>query len=313
MSNDENEDDARAGITLRELEVLQALVHAGTAMSAARGLGISQSAVSRRLAQLEDRLGSQLFLRSGGRLVPTVQALSINEQLKPVFETLARIASRIDGYATSQTGTLTIAAPPTIAHRFLPSRIAEFKKRNPDLHIIFEVIASDALATGIAEGRFDVALTDSIPSHEGIQTDLLISTQAICLIPTSHPLAQHAVISPQDLDGKPFVALSRRHASRGVVERVLDRAGVKPRISIEASTNVSAADFVRGGLGLALVNPFPIIHQLGSDIVARPFTPAIHYNTAFVMASSRAPSAATLAFIEAARASLDRSAYPTPL
>ncbi|KIN73322.1 LysR substrate-binding domain-containing protein [Sulfitobacter guttiformis] len=313
MSGGEIEADAHAGITLRELEVLQALVNAGTAMSAARKLGISQSAVSRRLAQLEERLGSQLFLRSGGRLVPTVQALSINEQLKPVFETLARIASRIDNYATSKTGTLTIAAPPTIAHRFLPGRISEFKKRNPDLHIIFEVIASDALVTGIAEGRFDVALTDSIPPHEGIQTDLLISTQAICLLPVNHPLAKRDTITAQDLHHQPFVALSRRHASRGVVERVLDRLGVEPRITIEASTNVSAADFVRGGLGLALVNPFPIIHQLGPDIVALPFSPALNYNTAFVMASSRAPSAATLAFIEEIRASLDRSAYPALL
>ena len=90
-------DQRRAGITLRELEVLQSLVGGGTAINAARRLGISQSAVSRRLAQLEDRLGFQLFMRAGGRLVPTVEALSINEQLTPVFETLARIATRPGG------------------------------------------------------------------------------------------------------------------------------------------------------------------------------------------------------------------------
>src|SRR6056297_1195030 len=161
MNRVEAEDNERSGITLRELEVLQALVRAGTAMSAARRLGISQSAVSRRLAQLEDRLGTKLFLRLSGRLVPTVEALSINEQLDPVFDALAHIASRMDRSTQAHTGALTIAAPPTIAHRFLPSRIAEFKKSNPDLHITFEVIASDALVTGIAEHRFDVALSDS--------------------------------------------------------------------------------------------------------------------------------------------------------
>ncbi|WP_372802062.1 LysR substrate-binding domain-containing protein, partial [Paracoccus seriniphilus] len=48
-----------------------------------------------------------------------------------------------------------MAAPPTIAHRFLPSRIASFRKLNPDLQISFDVLASDSLLTGIAEGRFD--------------------------------------------------------------------------------------------------------------------------------------------------------------
>ncbi|TYB89527.1 LysR family transcriptional regulator [Oceaniovalibus sp. ACAM 378] len=310
MNRVENEEDGRSGITLRELEVLQALVRAGTAMNAARELGISQSTVSRRLAQLESRLNSQLFVRSGGRLVPTVEALSINEQLEPVFATLARISSRMERSDDLHSGTLTIAAPPTIAHRFLPSRIAEFKTRNPDLHIVFDVIANDALVTGTAEGRFDVALSDSTPSHDGIQTKPLISTQAICLLPSTHRLTQRDVIRPEDLDGEPFVALSRRHSSRGAIERVLERAGVTPRITIEASTNVSAADFVRGGLGIALVNPFPIIHQIGPDVAVRPFMPAIAYNTNFLLASGRAPSAATLAFIEATRASLDRSAYP---
>lgn len=55
--------DRRSGISLRELEVLQALVANGTAISAARRLDISQSAVSRRLAQLEERLGFKLLDR----------------------------------------------------------------------------------------------------------------------------------------------------------------------------------------------------------------------------------------------------------
>ena len=83
--------DRRSEISLRELEVLQALVANGTAISAARRLDISQSAVSRRLAQLEERLGFKLFLRTNGRLVPTIEALSLSEQLAPVLETLARL------------------------------------------------------------------------------------------------------------------------------------------------------------------------------------------------------------------------------
>ena len=311
MDIDDDIQDRRSGITLRELEVLEALVRYRTAINAAKSLGISQSAVSRRLAQLEERLGFPLFLRAGGRLVPTVEALSINEQLAPVFATLDRIANHSAQTRQAHHGNLTIVAPPTIAHRFLPSRIAALRQHNPDLQINFEVIASDALVTGVAECRFDVGLTDSTPAHEGIHTEPLLSTQAICLLPAAHHLATKDLIRPEDLEGEDFIALSRRHSSRVAIDRMFERAGISRHIVIETATNVSAMEFVREGLGVALVNPFPIIHQIGPNIAIRPFAPEIRYSTNFLLPSSRAPSAATLAFIELIRSSLDRTAYPT--
>ncbi|MGR3545295.1 MAG: LysR substrate-binding domain-containing protein [Paracoccus sp. (in: a-proteobacteria)] len=305
-------DQRRAGITLRELEVLQSLVGGGTAINAARRLGISQSAVSRRLAQLEDRLGFQLFMRAGGRLVPTVEALSINEQLTPVFETLARIANHAAQPETAHAGTLSIVAPPTIAHRFLPSRIAAFKRRNPDLQITFDVLASDSLLTGIAEGRFDVGMTDSNVAHEGITSELFLETQAICILPKQHHLASFEVIRPEDLRDEAFIALSRRHSNRAAIDRLFDRAGLHLNRVMEASTNVSVTEFVREGLGVSLLNPFPLVHQMGENVVMRPFLPAIAYSTNFLLPSSRAPSSVALAFMQAVRVSLDRAAYPKP-
>lgn len=303
--------DPRSGITLRELEVLHALVGAGSAVSAARALGISQSAVSRRLAQLEERLGFRLFERSGGRLVATVDALSINEQLGPVFATLSRIANRTEEPPATHQGTLTIVAPPTIAHRFLPGPVAAFGLLHPDLRIVFDVIASDSLVTGVAECRYDVGLTDTAAAHDGIHSDLLLMTRAVCILPGGHPLLDRDVIRPDDLQGEAFVALSRRHSSRAAIDRMFDRAGVTPRISIEAATGVSAVEFVRAGLGAALVNPFPILERMGPGVEARPFLPEIAYGTNFLMPSSRPPSAATIDFVESVRAGLDRTRYPS--
>ncbi|MEH6775747.1 MAG: LysR family transcriptional regulator [Cereibacter changlensis] len=303
-------EDRRSGITLRELEVLQHLIQLGTAMNVARRLGISQSAVSRRLAQLEDRLGFQLFDRVNGRLAPTLAALSINEQLTPVFETLARIANPARPAQESHTGTLSIVAPPTIAHRFLPKRIAAFAKRNPDLQITFDILASDSLLTGVAEARFDIGLSDSNIAHEGITSELLLETQAICVLPPGHHLASFEVIRPADLHDEPFIALSRRHSSRAAIDRLFEKEGLRLKRVIEASTNVAVIEFVREGLGVSLLNPFPLVHQIGKSVVMRPFLPAIRYRTHALLPSGAAPSAATQAFMTSLFDSLDRSAYP---
>lgn len=278
-------------------------------MRAARTLGISQSAVSRRLAQLEERLGFGLFVRSGGRLIPTVQALSIGEQLAPVFSTLDRIANHADVPRRSHDGTLRIVAPPTIAHRFLPGPVAAFARRNPDLHVVLEVIASDSLVTGVAECRFDVGLTDVDPKHDGIDAIPLLSTCAICLLPEGHRLADRDDIRPNDLEGEAFIALSRRHSSRAAIDRVFDRASVTRRTVIEAATNVSAMEFVREGMGVALINPFPIAYRIGEGIITRRFLPEIGYTTNFLVPANRPPTAVTSDFVEAVRAGIERASY----
>ena len=95
--------------SLRELEVFRATISAGSATSAAQRLGISQPSVSRALAQIEQRVGMILFLRQNGRLVPTAEALALNNELEDVFESLDRVrrfaveadASRAAGSASS--------------------------------------------------------------------------------------------------------------------------------------------------------------------------------------------------------------------
>ncbi|MBP0617709.1 LysR substrate-binding domain-containing protein [Jiella mangrovi] len=306
------EGEGRTDFTLRELEVLRALVQSGKATVAAQRLGMSQPAVSRALSQLEATLGRQLFERSGGRLVPNAEALSINEQLGPVFAALARIADRSQAERRSHTGSLRIAAPPTIAHCFLPSRLAALTKDNPELEIVFDVISSDSLISSVAEAQYDVGLTDAQPAHEGIRTELLLATTGICVLPARHRLTDLDVVRPEDLEGEPFIALTRRHSARVAVDRIFERAGVRRKIVIETATSVSAAEFVREGLGVSLMNPFPIAHQLGRGIVVRPFEPSIPFRANFLTPADRPPSPATLAFIETTRASLE-TGRTTPL
>ncbi|MCF3936612.1 LysR substrate-binding domain-containing protein [Acuticoccus sp. M5D2P5] len=303
--------ERRIGFTLRELEVLRALVETGKTTTAAQRLGLSQPAVSRSLGQLEAQLGRQLFTREGGRLLPNEEALAIAEELGPVFTALQRIETRANHAPTSHSGALRVVAPPTIAHRFMPRRVARFTRENPELEVLFDVIASDILISAIAEENYDLGVIDTVPAHEGVRLEPLLATEAICALPRGHHLADKAVIRAQDLDGEPFIAATRRHSSRAAIDRVLERAGARPKFVIESSTTVATAEFVREGLGVALMNPFPIIHQLGRDIEVRPFLPVVPYRASFILPSGRPPSAAAMAFMSMVRASLDPSPYPS--
>lgn len=295
--------------SLREFEALRAVISAGTTTAAARRLGISQSAVSRSVAQLENRIGRILFEREAGRMQPTAEALALNQNLDAMFDALARIDGQ-DWTATKEQ-TLRLVAPPTIAHRFLQRHIASFRDIHPRQRIVLEICASDALVAGVAEARFDVGITDSASGHSGIKLHPLRTSTAVCIMSEGHPLSANDIIRPEHLDGQPFIALTRRHSVRGAIDRVFAESGVSPQIVLETATSVSACQFARAGVGVTLINPFPVVLSYDGGMEVRPFAPDIFYRTSFLTSAHTPVSLAARAFIRHVRFSTPRDPYST--
>ena len=292
---------------LRHLEILRALVETGTTTAAAQRLGMSQSAISRGIAQLEAELGRPLFDRQGGRLVPTVEAFAIHERLQPVFDVLTQIGD--EDMTRPPSGVFRLSATPTLGHRFLPAHIASFVRRNPDVEINFHITSLDNLVASVVEERVDLGFADAFPTRAYVRSDVFLETEAVCLLPACHPLAARVCIEAQDLAGENFIAFTRNHSGRFAIDQVFDRASVTPRTVIETGTSVPACEFVREGLGIALLNPFPIAGQFGPSVVMRPFMPRIVFRTSFLTPSRVPISAAAAAFIAHTRASMDFSAW----
>lgn len=279
--------------SLPEYQALRALMESGTTSKAAIRLGLSQSAVSRSIASLEARTGRILFERDGGRLRPTDEAALLNRRLDPLFVAL----DRIDGPPEPAQETLRIIAPPTYAHRFLVHHIATFLKANPRYFISLEVAPSEEVIRGILDGRFDLGLTGVELSRDGVQLTPYRTSSAVCAMCPTHPLSGNTTIHPEDLHEQALIALPHRHARRAQLEKVLHGARAEPRIVAEASTSFAAVDLAKEGLGLAIVNPFPVVHYRADDVVFRPFASQIDYRSYFVTPDHRPTPSIARAFI----------------
>lgn len=279
--------------SLPEYEALRALMESGTTAQAAVRLGLSQSAISRSIASLESRLGQILFERDGGRLRATTEATQLNKRLDSLFEAL----DRIDGPPEPAQETLRIIAPPTYAHRFLVHHIASFLKANPHFFVSLEVSASEEVIRGIQEARFDLGLTGVELSREGVKLTPYRVSSAVCAMSDSHPLAKLKTIRPEDLHGQPLIALTHRHARRAQLDKVLTNSRSTPRIVAEASTSFAAVDLAREGLGVTIVNPFPVAQYRSDDVTFRPFTSPIEYRSYFVTCENHPAPAIARAFM----------------
>lgn len=274
--------------TLVELEALHATIANGTTAGAADRLGCSQSSVSRALALLEARIGVPLFERTGRTLRPTAEALAINEELDGVFTALDRVASGTA--ALRGGGRLSIAAPPAFAIPLVSRIAARFRALYPEVVIQLEVAASDAVVALVAEGGADLGITDSAPLHSGVRLEPFRLSTLACALPAGHALAGRTILTPIDLTGIPCIALARRHSMRSRIDRLFAEAGVTRRIVAETSTAISAVELVRAGIGVALMNPWPLADDADVSLVWCPFEPALEYRTCCILPAGRPPS-----------------------
>lgn len=285
--------------SIREYEVLRAMISAGSATAAAARLGVSQPAVSRTLAQLEARRGVILFERRAGRLYPTAEAMRINSQLDPLFEAI----EQLDGAPARQGGPvpLRLAAPPSMAHGFLTDQIATFLSRHPGQPVELVVTTSRELVAGVVDHRHDLAFTSGQLTHSGIERIPFHQSHAVCILPRRHPLTSRRVILPEHLDGADFIAVSRGHMVRSQLDRLFSTGDITPRFLAEVTTGAAALDLVRRGVGVTVICPFPVVIPGDGAVVVRPFRPEILYQSAFIISSTRPPAAPARAFMRQVR------------
>lgn len=294
--------------SIRELEVLRATIFTGSATAAAERLGISQPSISRTLAKIEERLNLILFIRQGGRLAPTAEALALNDQLDPIFDGLDRVRSFIQSAEAIRGGRVRVLAPPSFCNHFVTPMMMEFKHAHPTVLVELRVVSSREALGAINAGEGDIAITTNRVAHPGVRMETIISTQSVCVMPPDHPLAKKDVIHATDLEGEAFIALSSNLKARMGVDRIFDRAGVTRNIVAETTTNFCACEFVASGIGITVINPFPVMRNFGDELVTRPFLPKFEHSVFAMFSAEAAPNwlgRAFLAYLKRSAATWD--------
>lgn len=287
--------------SLRDLEMLHAVIEERQATAAARRLGVSQPAVSRALTLLEERAGRELVRREGMNLAPTADGLMLYEETKAIFETLARL----EGFSWQRNaaGPLRIAAPPTIAHCLLEPLLAQFVNAT-GVMVSLEIATTPVVSELVADRRADLAIADIINPSPSLAQILLRRSTFVCAMRHDHPLATRESVLIEDLQDIPLILLVKRNPARAKIDRICFKAGLRPRIVMETSNALSAVNLVAQGVGLTLLNPFPVTLAKIPHVVYRPFEPQICLDTAFIYSADAPLTSPARRFIETIEQSL---------
>ncbi|USU13846.1 LysR substrate-binding domain-containing protein [Sphingomonadaceae bacterium OTU29THOMA1] len=266
-------------MNFRQLEIYRAVMLSGSASRASELLSITQPAVSRSIAELEQSVGFGLFDRVRGRLVPTPEGTLFFSDVTASFvglDTLRAAAARIRDFGS---GSIRVASLAALGSTLVPRAIATFNRQHPEIAMTLQVRFSSAVRDLVASGQFDIGLAADEIDVSGVEHRAFQSSRALCAIPPGHPLASKTHITPADLHDQPFVALSPEDRARARLTKALDEVGARPRIIIETPYSTTVCALALSGVGLGIVNPGSIDGFPERGLVLRPFTPEIYFKT----------------------------------
>jgi DNA-binding transcriptional LysR family regulator len=138
-----------------ELNAFIAVVEAGGFSAAARTTGDSQSAVSKAIGALENRLGVMLFNRSTRRVTLTDQGRRYYERTKPLIDEMQDADSELNRSTVGVSGLIRISAPGTFGRLHVLPLIPDLLSRNPGLQV--DLVLSDIMRN-MVEDRIDLAI-----------------------------------------------------------------------------------------------------------------------------------------------------------
>lgn len=258
-------------MNLRQLEVFQAVMQAGTTKNAARLLHISQPAVSNMVRQFEDQLGFALFERIGGRLHPTLEAKVLSKSLDRIFASVDAVENLVNDLRDTQVGTLKIVASPSISQTVLPPAIAAFVRDRPEVKIGFDALPNETIISHLDSHQADFGVTITTVDHPALESRVLREGRLICALPRGHPLARKRTIKPGDLAGATMISYPRFSPIGIVVDDAFREHGEMQHVDIEVRYCYSACTLVDAGVGVAVVDEFAINPAIMPNIVTRPF------------------------------------------
>lgn len=263
-------------MNMKQLEVLRTLLSTGSTIATAKAMGLSQSGVSRLLAQLEKDLALTLFARDKGRLIPTPEAALLANDAENVLLAVDRMTGHAEDLRNGASGPeiVRIGLPSSMWENFAPAMLVDYVRDFPSVRIETFFETTTAINRLVEERVIDIGfLRMEGETGPGITVEKVASGESVCVVPRDHPLAELEEITAKNLRNVPLVLIGRQRPNRMALDQTFKRAGVKQMVKIETHTNSSACSYVAHGLGVAIISSFYANLYRHLPVVHRPFLP----------------------------------------
>ena len=236
------------------LQAFIAVARNGSFSKASEQLFVTQPAISKRVAALEEELGTQLF----NRIARQISLTEAGTQLLPKAQDLVHQAEDMQRYASNLnddiSGNLSIAISHHIGLHRMPPILKEFNLRHPKVQLDIRFEDSDQAFSAVEHGDIEFAVI-TLPNElpEKLIKETIWQDQLNIMVGLEHPLSNQSEISVEVLAAYQCVLPDKETETHKIIDRQFKELGLEMKVQMETNNLETLKMLVGAGLGWSLL------------------------------------------------------------
>ncbi|MFT5260851.1 MAG: DNA-binding transcriptional LysR family regulator [Cryomorphaceae bacterium] len=240
-------------ITIRQLQVFNAVAKHLSYTRAAEELHLTQPAVSMQIKQLEKSADLPLFEQIGKKIYLTEAGQVMLDHAQSIIAKLDSIRNDIEQLKGIDGGRLRVCIASTVNY-FATRLISKFSQTHPNVQISLDVTNRQDLLKQLETNEPDLVLMGRPPSSADLYSQAFMDNPLVIIANPHHALAGQKNIPITKLNNERFVLRENGSGTRGAMETMFNEYDIHPHVSTQLSGNEAIKQAVEAGLGLALVS-----------------------------------------------------------
>lgn len=260
--------------SLRQLRIFVTVAHARSFSRAGEIIGLSQSAVSHSVKELESQTGVRLLDRTTREVVLTEAGQQLAQRLERLLDELNSTLRDVGRLGQQLSGTVRVAASQTISAHLIPQCIAEGNHCYPDIDFVLHDRPQQWVLESIRQGDVDFGIVIDPGQVSDLEYEIVLSEPFLLLCRDDDPLAAQPSVHWQALQERTRIT-GYASGSRPLIDSALVTQGVEATIVQEIGHPATLFPMVEAGIGISVLPALALPLPQGSRLVVKRLTPAI--------------------------------------
>ena len=245
-------------LTLRQIEVIRAILVTGTVGGAARLLNVSSPGISRVMKHAETATGIRLFSREAGRYTPTREAAAIFSQINDVYDKVEDLQFVISRMTRGTGAELKLGSVPSIGQVMIPRAIADVRRAFPSLLIDVDILKIEEAIDYLLLGRGEVVAVSYKIDHPMLSFEPLAEGKLKCIVAEGHALAKRDRVTVADIVKHKLIGIDPNDPYGRIMANLFAARSLSYDVTIRARFGSTVCALVAAGLGIAVIDEFTL-------------------------------------------------------